>query len=71
MKGIKLVNAGYHVDNVLSSIIIIIRDMACEACTVLKGMRGHWWSVLAESPLFCCNYLLTIVLYGRPMSPSR
>jgi hypothetical protein len=39
--------------------------MACEACTVLNGMREHWWSVLAESPLFCCNYLLTSRSMGQ------
>jgi hypothetical protein len=43
---------------------IWVRDMACEACTVLNSMREHWWSALAalaESPLFCCYYLLTSV----------
>jgi hypothetical protein len=23
---------------------IWVRDMTCEACTVLNGMREHWWS---------------------------
>jgi hypothetical protein len=32
----------------------------------VNGMSGHWWSVLAESPLFCCDYLLySVVVSGH------